>query len=106
MRLCRRAKATRRCAPRRVISATAPVANDVDDTVTVRPMIAPTATATAKSKAPSWASVRRSPRRRPTMVTANIRTALTATQPRPPAPPTSSANRFTLRARRLNRMLW
>ena len=27
--------------------------------------------------------------------TANIRTALTATQPRPPVPPTSSRNRFT-----------
>ena len=42
-----------------------------------------------------WASVRRSPIRRPTMATANISTALTATQPRPHVPPTSSCNRFT-----------
>jgi hypothetical protein len=41
------------------------------------------------------AIVRRSPSRRPTMVTANISAALTATQPRPPVPPTSSSNHFT-----------
>ena len=66
-----------------------------DGAVTVRPMIAPMATATAKSNAPSWASVRRSPSRRPMTATANIRTALTATQPRPPVSPTSSSNRLT-----------
>jgi hypothetical protein len=99
--LCRRASATRRCATRRVTSATAPVANDVDDEVTVRPMIAPMATATAKSNAPSWATVRRSPSRRPMTTAAKIRTALTATQPRPLVPPTSSSNRFTLLARYL-----
>ena len=95
IRLCRRANATRRCTTRRVTSATAPTANDADGAVTVRPMIAPMATATAKSNAPSWASVRRSPSRRPMTATANIRTALTATQPRPPVSPTSSSNRFT-----------
>jgi hypothetical protein len=95
IRLCRRANATRRCTTRRVTSATAPTANDADGAVTVRLMIAPMATATAKSNAPSWASVRRSPSRRPMTATANIRTALTATQPRPPVSPTSSSNRFT-----------
>ena len=44
IRLCRRANATRRWAPSRVTSATAPVANDADEAVTVRPMIAPKAT--------------------------------------------------------------
>lgn len=48
--------------------------------------------ATAKSNVPSRASVRRSPRRKPMTATANIRTALTITQPRLPVPPTSSSN--------------
>src|ERR1700678_1592396 len=90
MRLCRRASATTRCTASRVTRATAPVRNDVSDAVTVRPMIEPMATATAKSNAPSWASVRRSPSRRPTTATANNRTALATTQPSPPAPPMSS----------------
>jgi hypothetical protein len=79
IRLCRRANATRRRTTRRVTSATAPVATEADDVVTVRPMIAPIATATAKSPAPSWASMRHSPRRRPMTATANISTALIAT---------------------------
>jgi hypothetical protein len=73
-----------------VTSATAEVANDVSDAVAPRPMIAPSATATAKSNALSWASVRRSPRRRPITATAKSSTALTATQPRPLASPISS----------------
>ena len=67
---------------------------DADAAVTVRLMIAPMATATAKSNAPSWASVRRSPSRRPMTATANIRTALTATHARRSVPPTSSSNRI------------
>ena len=63
------------------------------------------ATATAKSNAPSWASVRPSPSREPTMVTADIGTALTATQPRPPAPPTSSSNHLNPWAWRAERTL-
>ena len=61
----------------------------MSDAVTVRPMIEPIATATAKSNAPSWASVRRSPSRRPMTATANISPALATTQPRSPAPPMS-----------------
>ncbi len=48
-----------------------------------------------KSNALSWASVRRSPRRRPITATAKSRTALTATQPRPPAPPINSGTYAT-----------
>ena len=101
IRLCRRPIATRRCATRRVTSATAEVANEVCDAVAPRPMIAPIATATAKSNALSWASVRRSPRRRPITATAKSRTALTATQPRPLPPPINSGTCITSRARQL-----
>jgi hypothetical protein len=53
------------------------------------------ATATAKSKALSWASVRPSPRRKPITATAKSRTALTATHRRPLAPPINSGNCVT-----------
>jgi hypothetical protein len=55
----RRPIATTRCATGRVTSATAEVANEVSDAVAPRPMIAPSATAAARSNALSWASVRR-----------------------------------------------
>jgi hypothetical protein len=84
-----------RWAARKVTSATAEVANDVSEAVAPRPMIAPIATATAKSNALSWAIVRRSPRRRPITATAKSRTALTATHPRPLAPPINSGTCLT-----------
>ena len=77
----RRSIATRRCATRRVTRATKPVANDVVDDVAVRPMIAPTAMVTAKSKTLNSARMRRSESRSPMTATVNSNNAFSAVHP-------------------------
>jgi hypothetical protein len=98
-RLCLRKIATTRCATRKVTSATAEVANDVSDAV------APPADDRAdrdgdceieRAELGNRASLSQ---RRPITATANNRTALTATHPRPLAPPINSGTCITSAAR-------